>query len=264
MSFTEFCYQLMQGFDFYHLFINKNCKLQFGGSDQWGNIVTGTEFIRRKTGGEAFAFTCPLLKKADGKKFGKSEKGNVWLDASKTSPYTFYQFWLNTADADAEKFLKIFTFLPEKEINDLVQQHTGHEHLRILQKRLAEELTCFVHSRSDYEFAVKASSILFSNDTAQILKALNEEQLLQVMEGVPTIEVEKDKLQNWDLITLLAETQIFASKGEAKKMLAGGGVFINKEKANAADEKISAARLLNDKYLLIQKGKKNYYLLMVI
>jgi tyrosyl-tRNA synthetase len=264
MSFTEFCYQLMQGFDFYHLFINKNCKLQFGGSDQWGNIVTGTEFIRRKTGGEAFAFTCPLLKKADGKKFGKSEKGNVWLDASKTSPYTFYQFWLNTADADAEKFLKIFTFLPEKEINDLVQQHTGHEHLRILQKKLAEELTCFVHSRSDYEFAVKASSILFSNDTAQILKALNEEQLLQVMEGVPTIEVEKDKLQNWDLITLLAETQIFASKGEAKKMLAGGGVFINKEKANAVDEKISAARLLNDKYLLIQKGKKNYYLLMVI
>ena len=264
MSFTEFCYQLMQGFDFYHLFINKNCKLQFGGSDQWGNIVTGTEFIRRKNGGEAFAFTCPLLKKADGKKFGKSEKGNVWLDASKTSPYTFYQFWLNTADADAEKFLKIFTFLSEKEINDLVLQHTGHEHLRILQKRLAEELTCFVHSRSDYEFAVKASSILFSNDTAQILKELNEEQLLQVMEGVPTIEVEKDKLQNWDLITLLAETQIFGSKGEAKKMLAGGGVFINKEKVNAIDEKISAGRLLNDKYLLIQKGKKNYYLLVVI
>jgi tyrosyl-tRNA synthetase len=264
MSFTEFCYQLMQGFDFYHLFVNKNCKLQFGGSDQWGNIVTGTEFIRRKNGGEAFAFTCPLLKKADGKKFGKTEKGNIWLDASKTSPYTFYQFWLNTADADAEKFLKIFTFLPEKEITDLVQQHTGHEHLRILQKRLAEELTCFVHSRSDYEFAVKASSILFSNDTAQILKELNEEQLLQVMEGVPTIEVEKDKLENQDLVTLLAETQIFASKGEARKMLAGGGVFINKEKVNAVDEKIGAERLLNDKYLLIQKGKKNYYLLVVI
>jgi tyrosyl-tRNA synthetase len=264
MSFTEFCYQLMQGFDFYHLFVNKNCKLQFGGSDQWGNIVTGTEFIRRKKGGEAFAFTCPLLKKADGKKFGKTEKGNIWLDASKTSPYTFYQFWLNTADADAEKFLKIFTFLPEKEITDLVQQHTGHEHLRILQKRLAEELTCFVHSRSDYEFAVKASSILFSNDTAQILKELNEEQLLQVMEGVPTIEVEKDKLENQDLVTLLAETQIFASKGEARKMLAGGGVFINKEKVNAVDEKIGAERLLNDKYLLIQKGKKNYYLLVVI
>ena len=264
MSFTEFCYQLMQGFDFYHLFVNKNCKLQFGGSDQWGNIVTGTEFIRRKNGGEAFAFTCPLLKKADGKKFGKTEKGNIWLDASKTSPYTFYQFWLNTADADAEKFLKIFTFLPEKEITDLVQQHTGHEHLRILQKRLAEELTCFVHSRSDYEFAVKASSILFSNDTAQILKDLNEEQLLQVMEGVPTIEVEKNKLQNQDLVTLLAEIQIFASKGEAKKMLAGGGVFINKEKVNAVDEKIGADRLLNDKYLLIQKGKKNYYLLVVI
>lgn len=264
MSFTEFCYQLMQGFDFYHLYKNKNCKLQFGGSDQWGNIVTGTELIRRKTGGDAFAFTCPLLKKADGNKFGKSEKGNIWLDASKTSPYTFYQFWLNTADADAEKFLKIFTFLSENEINDLVSQHTGNEHLRILQKRLAEELTCFVHSRNDFEFAVKASSILFNNDTAEILNELNEEQLLQVMDGVPMVEMEKEKILHSDLVTLLAEAQIFASKGEAKKMLAGGGVSINKVKVNSAEDKIEATQFLNHKYLLVQKGKKNYYLLIAV
>ncbi len=264
MSFTEFTYQLVQGYDFYWLYKNKNCKLQFGGSDQWGNIVTGTELIRRKAGGEAYAFTCPLLTKSDGSKFGKSEKGNIWLDADKTSPYTFYQFWLNTADADAERFLKVFTFLSEKEINDLMQQHTGNEHQRILQKRLAEELTCFVHSKSDYEFAVKASSILFSNDTAHTLKELNEDQLLQVMEGVPSVEIEKDKLHNLDLITLLTDTQILSSKGEAKKMLAGGGIFINKEKVNSVDEKITTSQLLNNKYLLIQKGKKNYYLLKAI
>ncbi len=263
MSFTEFTYQLVQGYDFYWLYKNKNCKLQFGGSDQWGNIVTGTELIRRKAGGEGFAFTCPLLTKSDGSKFGKSEKGNVWLDAGKTSPYTFYQFWLNTADADAERFLKVFTFLSEKEINDLVQQHTGNEHQRILQKKLAEELTCFVHSKQDFEFAVKASSILFNNDTAQILKELNEEQLLQVMEGVPAVEIEKNKLQDLDLISLLTDTKILPSKGEAKKMLAGGGIFINKEKVNAIDEKIKPDQLLNGKYLLIQKGKKNYYLLKV-
>ncbi len=262
MSFTEFCYQLMQGFDFYHLFVTKNIKLQFGGSDQWGNIVTGTELIRRKSGGDAFAFTCPLLKKADGNKFGKSEKGNVWLDAEKTSPYTFFQFWLNTADADAEKFLKIFTFLKQSEIEELVKEHTGNEHLRILQKRLAEEVTCFVHSRKEYEFALKASSILFSNDTAEILKELNEQQLLQVMDGVPAIEISKDQIENSDLITLLADTKIFSSKGEAKKMLAGGGVSINKEKVSPADEKINESQLLNGKYLLIQKGKKNYYLLI--
>jgi len=264
MSFTEFTYQLVQGYDFYWLYKNKNCKLQFGGSDQWGNIVTGTELIRRKSGGEAFAFTCPLLTKSDGSKFGKSEKGNIWLGAEKTSPYTFYQFWLNTADADAERFLKVFTFLSEKEINDLVQQHNGNEHQRILQKKLAEELTCFVHSKSNYEFAVKASSVLFSNDTAQTLKDLNEEQLLQVMEGVPTVEIEKDKLRDLDLVTLLTETKILPSKGEAKKMLAGGGILINKEKINSVDEKISVDHLLNDKYLLIQKGKKNYYLLKAL
>mgnify|MGYP001113369912 CR=1 FL=1 len=264
MSFTEFTYQLVQGYDFYWLYKNKNCKLQFGGSDQWGNIVTGTELIRRKAGGEAYAFTCPLLTKSDGSKFGKSEKGNIWLDASKTSPYTFYQFWLNTADADAERFLKVFTFLSEEEISDLVQQHTDNEHQRILQKKLAEELTTFVHSKSDYEFAVKASSILFNNDTAQALKELNEDQLLQVMEGVPSVEIEKNRLNNMDLITLLADTKILPSKGEAKKMLAGGGIFINKEKVNSVDEKITTGQLLNDKYLLIQKGKKNYYLLKAI
>ncbi|HXR82690.1 MAG TPA: tyrosine--tRNA ligase [Hanamia sp.] len=264
MSFTEFTYQLVQGYDFYWLYENKNCKLQFGGSDQWGNIVTGTELIRRKTGGEAFAFTSPLLTKSDGSKFGKSEKGNIWLDPAKTSPYTFYQFWLNTADADAERFLKVFTFLSEKEINELVQQQKGNEHQRILQKKLAEELTCFVHSRKDYEFAVKASSILFNNDTAEILKELNEDQLLQVMEGVPTVEIEKDQLNNLDLTGLLAETKILPSKSEAKKMIAGGGIFLNKEKIISTEEKINANQLLNGKYVLIQKGKKNYYLLKVV
>ncbi|MGN6802065.1 MAG: tyrosine--tRNA ligase [Ginsengibacter sp.] len=264
MSFTEFTYQLVQGYDFYWLYQHKNCKLQFGGSDQWGNIVTGTELIRRKAGGEAFAFTCPLLTKADGSKFGKTEKGNIWLDPAKTSPYTFYQFWLNTADADAERFLKVFTFLSETEINELVEQHKGNEHQRILQKKLAEELTCFVHSEKDYEFAVKASTILFNNDTAEILKELTEDQLLQVMEGVPAVEIEKQQLTTLDLISLLAETKIFSSKGEAKKMLANGGIFVNKEKANAADENITEDKLLNGKYLLIQKGKKNYYLLKAI
>ncbi len=264
MSFTEFTYQLVQGFDFYWLHKNKNCKLQGGGSDQWGNIVTGTELIRRKGGGEAFAFTWPLLTKSDGNKFGKSEKGNIWLSAEKTSPYSFYQFWLNTSDADAERFLKIFTFLNLEEINGLIQEHKGNEHLRILQKRLAQELTCFVHSQKDYEFALKASSILFSNDTAEILKELNEEQLLQVLEGVPAIELKKEQLQQADLITFLADSGVFPSKGEAKKMLAQGGVFINKEKVSAADQKIDSNLLLHNKYLLIQKGKKNYYLVSVV
>ncbi len=263
MSFTEFTYQLVQGYDFYWLYQNKNCKLQCGGSDQWGNIVTGTELIRRKCGGEAYAFTCPLLTKADGSKFGKSEKGNIWLDASKTSPYSFYQFWMNTADADVERFLKTFTFLSKEEIDELVNQHRGNEHQRILQKRLAEELTCFVHSKKDYEFAVKASNILFSNDTAQTLKELTEEQLLQVMEGVPTIEIEKDQVENIDIPSLLAFTKIFPSKGEARKMITGGGVSINKEKVTSVDEKINGNIFLNDRYLLIQKGKKNYYLLRV-
>lgn len=265
MSFTEFTYQLVQGYDFYWLNKNKNCKFQFGGSDQWGNIVTGTELIRRKSGAEAFAFTCPLLTKADGGKFGKSEKGNVWLSPDKTSPYSFYQFWLNTADLDAERFLKIFSFLSKEEIDELVRQHTGNENQRILQKKLAEEITCLVHSRKDYEFAVKASAILFSNDTAQTLKELNEDQLLQVMEGVPTIEVDRKILkENVDIISLLADTKIFSSKGEARKMLVGGGVFLNKEKITDVDTNVNEDILLNGQYLLVQKGKKNYYLLKTI
>jgi tyrosyl-tRNA synthetase len=265
MSFTEFTYQLVQGYDFYWLSKYKNCKFQFGGSDQWGNIVTGTELIRRKSNAEAFAFTCPLLTKSDGGKFGKTEKGNVWLSPDKTSPYSFYQFWLNTADNDAERFIKIFTFLTRDEINGLVKQHVGNESQRILQKKLAEEITCLVHSRKDYEFAVKASSILFNNDTAQTLKELSENQLLQVMEGVPSIEVERKTLrENIDLISLLAETKIFSSKGEARKMLAGGGVFLNKEKVTDIETKVNEAILLNEKYLLVQKGKKNYYLLRAV
>ncbi len=265
MSFTEFTYQLVQGYDFYWLNKNKNCKFQFGGSDQWGNIVTGTELIRRKSGNEAYAFTCPLLTKADGGKFGKSEKGNVWLSANKTSPYSFYQFWLNTADADAERFLKIFTFLSREQIDDLVKQHNGNEHQRLLQKTLAQEITCLVHSKKEYEFAVKASSILFNNDTAQILKQLNEAQLLQVMEGVPFIEIEKKIIDDGiDIISLLTDTKIFSSKSEARKMLAGGGVSLNKEKVTGAEMKLKNDLFLNKKYLLIQKGKKNYYLIKAI
>ncbi|MEO6819278.1 MAG: tyrosine--tRNA ligase [Ginsengibacter sp.] len=264
MSFTEFCYQLMQGFDFYHLFTTQNCKLQFGGSDQWGNIITGTELIRKKNGGDAFAFTCPLLKKADGNKFGKSEKGNIWLDSSKTSPYQFYQFWLNTADADAANFLKIFTFLPKEEIDELIKAHVGNEHLRIIQKKLSEEVTCLVHSKKEYEFAVKASSILFSNDTEETLKSLNEDQLLQVLEGVPMIEMPKIKILQTDIISLLSEAGIFSSKGEARKMIDGGGLLINKVKVHPENLLINESILLNNKYVLIQKGKKNYYLLIGI
>jgi tyrosyl-tRNA synthetase len=261
MSFTEFTYQLVQGYDYYWLNKNKGCKLQMGGSDQWGNIVTGTELIRRKSSAEAFAFTCPLITKADGGKFGKSEKGNVWLDTSKTSPYQFYQFWLNAADADAIKYIKIFTFLSKAEIDSLIAQHTGNEHQRILQKRLAEEVTCFVHSRLEYEFAVKASEILFNNDTAEILQQLNEEQLLQVMEGIPTVTYSLTDLQKGvDIVSFLADTNIFPSKGEARKMVQGGGININKIKVESIELIINESFLLNAKYLLVQKGKKNYTL----
>jgi tyrosyl-tRNA synthetase len=261
MSFTEFTYQLVQGYDYYWLNKNKGCKLQMGGSDQWGNIVTGTELIRRKSSAEAFAFTCPLITKADGGKFGKSEKGNVWLDTTKTSPYQFYQFWLNASDADAIKYIKIFTFLPKEEIDSLIVQHTGNEHQRILQKRLAEEVTCFVHSRLEYEFAVKASEILFNNDTAEILQQLNEEQLLQVMEGIPTVTYSLSDLQKGvDIVSFLADTNIFTSKGEARKMVQGGGININKIKVESIELIINESFLLNAKYLLVQKGKKNYTL----
>ncbi|GAC1438270.1 MAG: tyrosine--tRNA ligase [Sediminibacterium sp.] len=265
MSFTEFTYQLVQGYDFYWLYQHKNCKLQMGGSDQWGNIVTGTELIRRKAGGEAFAFTCPLITKADGGKFGKTEKGNVWLDPKKTSPYQFYQFWLNASDEDAEKWIKIFTLLPRQTIETLITEHDAAPHNRVLQKKLAEELTCFVHSREDYDFAVKASEILFGNATTEVLQSLNEEQLLQVMEGVPGVEIQKEQLkEGYDLISLLADTQIFTSKGEARKMWQAGGLGLNKAKISAEKVQINTADLLQGKYLLLQKGKKNYYLVKAV
>jgi len=263
MSFTEFTYQLVQGYDFYWLHQNKNCKLQMGGSDQWGNITTGTELIRRKTGGEAFAFTCPLITKADGGKFGKTEKGNVWLDAKKTSPYQFYQFWLNASDEDATKWIKIFTLLAPATIDALIAEHTNAPQLRNLQKALAAELTKFVHSEEDLNFAIRATEILFGNATTEVLQSLNEAQLLQVMEGVPTVNVTLAQLgEGYDLVSLLADTQIFPSKGEARKMWQAGGLSINKEKINAEFTTVTTAQLLQGKYMLIQKGKKNYYLVV--
>lgn len=265
MSFTEFTYQLVQGYDFYWLYQNRNCKLQMGGSDQWGNIVTGTELIRRKAGGEAFAFTCPLITKADGGKFGKTEKGNIWLDATKTSPYQFYQFWLNAGDEDAKKWIKIFTLLPKAEIDALIAQHESAPHERALQKKLAEELTCFVHSKEDLDFAMKASDILFGNATTEMLQSLNEDQLLQVLEGVPTADIQKSQLaEGYDLVSFLADTQIFPSKGEARKMWQAGGLALNKSKISAEKTQLTNADLLRDKYLLVQKGKKNYYLIKAV
>jgi len=263
MSFTEFTYQLVQGYDFYWLYQNKNCKLQMGGSDQWGNITTGTELIRRKTGGEAFAFTCPLITKADGGKFGKTEKGNVWLDAKKTSPYQFYQFWLNASDEDATKWIKIFTLLAPATIDALIAEHAIAPQLRTLQKALAAELTKFVHSEEDLKFAISATEILFGNATTEVLQSLNEEQLLQVMEGVPTVNITHAQLQEgYDLVSLLADTQIFPSKGEARKMWQAGGLSINKEKISTEFTTVTTAQLLQGKYMLLQKGKKNYYLVI--
>ena len=265
MSFTEFTYQLVQGYDFYWLYQNRNCKLQMGGSDQWGNIVTGTELVRRKAGGEAFAFTCPLITKADGGKFGKTEKGNVWLDPKKTSPYQFYQFWLNASDEDAKKWIKIFTLLSKEAIEALLLQQEAAPHERALQKKLAEELTCFVHSRADYEFAVKASEILFGNATTEILQSLNEEQLLQVMDGVPSMEIARGTLSDgFEIVSFLADTQIFPSKGEARKMWQAGGLSLNKTKISTDKTSIGLGDLLQDKYLLVQKGKKNYYLVKAV
>jgi len=264
ISFTEFTYQLIQGYDFYWLYKNKNCKLQMGGSDQWGNITTGTELIRRKAGGEAFAFTCPLVTKADGGKFGKTEKGNIWLDAKKTSPYQFYQFWLNASDEDAKKWIKLFTLLTKEAIDALIAEHDAAPHQRSLQKKLAEELTVFVHSREDYDFAVKASEILFNNDTAAILQSLNEEQLLQVLEGVPTVSITKEQVaEGYDFVSFLADSQIFPSKGEAKKMLQAGGLAVNKLKVGMEKNTLTTSDLLQNKYVLLQKGKKNYYLVIV-
>ncbi|UPT67258.1 MAG: tyrosine--tRNA ligase [Sphingobacteriales bacterium JAD_PAG50586_3] len=265
ISFTEFSYQLVQGYDFYYLYHNKGVKIQAGGSDQWGNIVTGTEFIRRKVGGEAYAFTCPLITKADGSKFGKSEQGNVWLDANLTSPYHFYQFWLNVADADAMRYIKIFTFIPLEEIAEMERQHTEAPHLRILQKRLAEDITVRVHSREDYDQAVEASEILFGKGTTESLARLPENVFTSVFEGVPQFTVAKADLEaGINVLDLLAvNTTIFPSKGEARKMLVGGGVGINKIKLEDAEATINATQLLNNRYLLVQKGKKNYFLIIV-
>ena len=265
MSFTEFTYQLVQGTDFLHLYQHKNCKLQMGGSDQWGNITTGTELIRRKTGGEAFGLTCPLIKKADGTKFGKTEAGNVWLDARYTSPYQFYQFWLNVSDEDAERYIKIFTMLDRQTIDALIAAHREAPHLRELQKTLARESTCMMHSEEEYRKAVEASGILFGNATADALRRIDERTFLQVFDGVPQFEVPASTLAGGvNFIALCTEhASVFPSKGEARKLIQGGGISLNKEKVTAVDAIVSASDLISGKYLLVQKGKKNYFLIVV-
>ncbi len=266
MSFTEFSYQLCQGYDFLHLYKEKNCRLQLGGSDQWGNITTGTELIRRTIGGEAYALTCPLITKADGGKFGKTESGNVWLDPRYTSPYKFYQFWLNVSDEDALKYIKIFTTLPREVIDELAKQQEADPGSRALQRRLAEEITVLVHSREDYEAAVEASQILFSNKAGEILHRIDEDTLLQVMDGVPRFDIPRKALEEGvKLADLLTEyAPVFPSKGEMRKMVQGGGVSINKEKVTDPYAESSTDLLLNDKYILVQRGKKNYYLLSAV
>ena len=267
MSFTEFTYQLLQGYDFLHLYQTKNCKLQMGGSDQWGNITTGTELIRRKLGSEneAFALTCPLITKADGKKFGKTEQGNIWLDRNRTTPYAFYQFWLNVADEDAERYIKIFTSLDQETISSLVQEHSQDPGRRILQKRLAEEVTVMVHGRQDYEMAVEASNILFGKATKESLTKLDEQTLLDVMNGVPQYEFDRTLLQGEGVKAVNLTTEAapcFPSKGEMRKLTQGGGVSLNKEKLTAFDQLITEDDLLDGKYLLVQQGKKKYFLLI--
>ncbi len=264
MSFTEFTYQLVQGYDFLWLYNNLNCKLQMGGSDQWGNITTGTELIRRKSGGEAFALTIPLITKADGGKFGKTEHGNVWLDPERTTPYQFYQFWLNTSDEDAEKYIKVFTLLSREEIEALIEEHKQAPHLRSLQKRLAEEVTTMVHSAEEYEMAVEASQILFGNATAGQLRKLKESTFLSVFEGVPQFVVLRSEVeQGINVIDLLTEkTTIFPSKGELRRTIQGNGLSINKEKVTDSELNIDSSFLIAEKYILAQKGKKNYFLII--
>lgn len=263
MSFTEFTYQLVQGYDFQVLYREHSCKLQMGGSDQWGNIVTGTELIRRIEKGEAFALTWPLITKADGGKFGKTEAGNVWLDPARTTPYKFYQFWLNVSDEDAEKYLKIFTMLGQEEVEELVAEHGMAPHQRVMQKKLAEELTVLVHSREEYDMAVEASLILFGKGTTESLKKIRENVFLSVFEGVPQFEVPSVDL-DLDVLDLLAvETGVFASKGEARRMVSAGGVSINKQKLTGPEQRITSKDFINSKYLLVQKGKKNYFLIRV-
>ncbi len=265
MSFTEFTYQLLQGFDFLHLYRTRNCKLQMGGSDQWGNITTGTELIRRIEQSEAFALTCPLITKADGTKFGKTETGNIWLSAEYTSPYKFYQFWLNTADEDAERYIKIFTELPHDEIAALVAEHKNASHERRLQRRLAEEVTVMVHSREALQMAIEASAILFGNATKEMLSRIDEQTLLSLFEGVPRFTIDRGLLQSGvQPLTLLAElTNIFPSKGEARKTIQANGLSLNKEKLTDIDRLIGLDSLIGDKYLIVQKGKKNYYCIIV-
>ena len=265
MSFTEFSYQLLQGYDYMYLYEHEGCRLQMGGTDQWGNITTGTELIRRKLGGEAFALTCPLITKADGGKFGKTESGNVWLDRRYTSPYKFYQFWLNVSDADAAKYIKIFTDLPKDEIDALIKEQEEAPHLRPLQKRLAKEVTVMVHSQEDYDAAVEASNILFGNSTSEALKHLDEQTLLDVFNGVPQFEVSREDLNaGIKAIDLFTEkAAIFSSKGEMRKLVQSGGISVNKEKLTDQDMVIDSSSLLDEKYLLVQRGKKNYYLLIV-
>ena len=265
MSFTEFSYQLVQGTDFLHLFNNFNCKLQMGGSDQWGNIVTGTELIRRKEGGEAYALTCPLITKSDGTKFGKTESGNVWLDPEKTSPYQFYQFWLNVSDEDAAKYIKIFTVLSQKEIENIVSEHNKAPHERILQKRLAEEVTVMVHSRSEFEGAVEASQILFGKGTTETLRKMSESTFLSVFEGVPVFDLKAEIfIKGVTIADLCTEhSGVFGSKNELRRLVQGGGFSINKVKIDNPDAHVDIESLLNKKYLLVQKGKKNYYLIRV-
>jgi len=266
LSFTEFSYQLVQGTDFLHLYNDIGCKLQMGGSDQWGNIVTGTELIRRKTGGEAFAITCPLITKSDGNKFGKTESGNVWLDPERTTPYRFYQFWLNVSDEDAAKFIKIFTTLGKEEIESIINEHAKQPDERLLQKRLAEEVTVMVHSREEYKAAVEASQILFGKGTTESLKKMNENTFLAVFEGVPMFDVNRDIIDNGVSIADLCtgHTQIFASKGELRRLIQGGGLSVNKEKIDNPDMKLGKESLLNNKYLLVQKGKKNYFMICAV
>ena len=266
MSFTEFTYQLIQGFDFFYLYKHKNCKLQLGGSDQWGNIITGTELIRRMAGGEAYAITTPLIRKADGSKFGKTEDGNVWLDKEKTSPYKFYQYWINASDEDAKNYIRIFTLKTKEEIESLEQEHESAPHLRVLQKALAEDITTRVHSTDDLNNAIQASEILFGRSTTEALNSLDEKTLLEVFEGVPKIDIDRNALSSSaNMVDFLSDTthgEIFPSKGEARRMIIGGGVSVNKEKINALEEK-PEFKLLQDKYLLVQRGKKNYYLVEV-
>ncbi|MFT3904651.1 MAG: tyrosine--tRNA ligase [Niabella sp.] len=262
ISYTEFAYQLMQGYDFFHLYKEKNCKLQMGGSDQWGNITTGTELIRRKLNGDAFAFTCPLIKKADGTKFGKTESGNVWLDPEKTTPYQFYQFWLNASDADAESWIKIFTFLDEPTVNNLIAAHKEDASKRLLQKALAKEITVFVHGEAEYQKAVETTEKLFANQTKPAEEMSVED--LEDMEGVVKSAIELTRLQDGiDIVTLLADTKVASSKGEARKLVQGGGISLNRKKVGDVQQQITTDNLLHEKYLLLQKGKKNYFLVSV-